>query len=78
MRIFIQGIGLVGAGEFLPIAEDSGQIRAIGYYALSHAGSCIRQLLNAGRDFESICIPVSPVLLLQEDFLEQVSSVLKE
>ena len=78
MRIFIQGIGLVGAGEFLPIAEDSGQIRAIGYYALSHAGSCIRQLLNAGKDFESICIPVSPVLLLQEDFLEQVSSVLKE
>ena len=28
MRIFIQGIGLVGAAEFMPIAEDSGQIRA--------------------------------------------------
>ena len=38
MRIFIQGIGLVGAAEFLPIAEDSGQIRAIGYYALDHCG----------------------------------------
>ena len=41
MRIFIQGIGLVGAAEFMPIAEDSGQIRAIGYYALDHAGRCI-------------------------------------
>ncbi len=23
MRVFVQGIGMVGAGEFLPIAEES-------------------------------------------------------
>ncbi|WP_027641581.1 bifunctional diguanylate cyclase/phosphodiesterase [Enterocloster clostridioformis] len=77
MRIFIQGIGLVGAAEFMSIAEDSGQIRAIGYYALDHAGKCISQLMNTGRVFDSICIPVSPVLLVQEDFLEQVTKVLE-
>ena len=77
MRIFIQGIGLVGAAEFMPIAEDSGQIRAIGYYALDHAGKCISELMNTGREFDSICIPVSPVLLVQEDFLDQVTKILE-
>lgn len=76
MRIFIQGIGLVGAGEFLPIAEDSGQIRAIGYYALEHAGQSIAELMAAGIEFDSICIPVSPILLVQEDFIDQVKQVL--
>lgn len=76
MRIFIQGIGLVGAGEFLPIAEDSGQIRAIGYYALDRAGQCIRNLIASGTEFDSICIPVSPILLIQEDFTEQVRTVI--
>ena len=52
MRIFIQGIGLVGAAEFLPIAEDSGQIRAIGYYALDHAGKSIADLLASGSEFD--------------------------
>lgn len=76
LRIFIQGIGLVGAAEFMPIAEDSGQIRAIGYYALDHVGKCIHELIQAGKEFDSICIPVSPVLLVQEDFLDEVTRVL--
>ena len=78
MRIFIQGIGLVGAGEFLPIAEDSGQIRAIGYYALDHAGQCIADLIASGKEFDSICIPVSPILLVQEDFIDQVRLVIEK
>ena len=76
MRIFIQGIGLIGAGEFMPIAEDSGQIRAIGYYALEDAGRFIARLLKAQREFESICIPVSPIRLIQEDFVDQVENVI--
>ena len=76
MRIFIQGIGLVGAAEFIPIAEDSGQIRAVGYYALEHAGHFIQELIQAGKEFESICIPVAPILLVQEDFLDKVNDVL--
>lgn len=77
MRIFIQGIGLVGAAEFLPIAEDSGQVRIIGYYALNHAGKCIADLIAAGKEFDSICIAISPVLLVQEDFIQTVSQVLE-
>lgn len=76
MRIFIKGIGMVGANEFLPIAEDSGQIRAVEYFALNQVGRCIAELIAKGKDFESISLPISPVLFLQEDFLDEVKRVL--
>lgn len=77
MRIFIQGIGMVGAGEFLPIAEDSGQIRLVEYFALHQVGRCISELLAQGKDFDSIALPISSVLLLQEDFLDEVAQVME-
>ncbi|WP_367569115.1 EAL domain-containing protein [Lacrimispora sp.] len=76
MRIFIKGLGLVGAGEFLPVAEDSGQIRAVEYYALEKAAQCIKELMEMKCEFESIALPISPVLFLQEDLLDQVKCML--
>ena len=76
MRIFIQDIGMIGADEFLPIAEDSGQIRAIEYFALNQVGRCISDLLLQGKEFDSISLPISPLLFLQEDFLDEVERVL--
>lgn len=77
MRIFIKGIGMVGAGEFIPIAEDSGQIRSVEYYALDQVGAVIARLIAEGKEFESIALPISPVLLLQEDFLAEVVRVIE-
>lgn len=77
MRIFIRGLGMVGAQEFLPIAEDSGQIRAVEYFALHQAGRCISNLIAKEKEFESISLPISPVLLLQEDFLDEIQRVLE-
>lgn len=68
MRIFIKGLGMIGASEFLPVAEDSGQIRAIEYYALEKAAQCIHGLLEAGCEFESIALPISPVLFFTGRF----------
>ena len=76
MRIFIKGLGLVGASEFLPVAEDSGQIRAIEYYALEKTAQCIAGLTEAGNTFESIALPISPILFLQEDFLDEVGRII--
>lgn len=76
MRIFVKDIGMVGAGEFIPIAEDSGQIRSVEYYALDQVGAVIAKLIAAGKEFESIALPISPVLLLQEDFLAEVVRVI--
>lgn len=78
MRIFIKGLGLIGAGEFLPVAEDSGQIKSIQYYGLKQVCQCISELLLKGCEFESVALPISPVLLLQEDFPEEVERSLKE
>lgn len=76
MRIFIKGIGMVGANEFLPIAEDSGQIRAVEYFALNQVGRCISELIAQGKEFDSISLPISPVLFLQEDFIDEVERVM--
>lgn len=76
MRIFIKGLGLIGASEVLPIAEDSGQIRSLEYFALDKVGQCIARLMEAGREFESIALPISPILFLQEDFLDEVKRVI--
>lgn len=76
MRIFIKGLGLVGASEVLPVAEDSGQIRAIEYFALERVGQCISELMAMGREFDSIALPISSVLFLQEDFLDEIKRVI--
>lgn len=76
MRIFIKGLGLIGAAEFLPIAEDSGQIRTVEYFALDHVGACIADLIKSGKEFESIALPISSVLFLQEDFLDEVTRIM--
>lgn len=78
MRIFIKGIGLVGEGEFLPVAEDSGQIRSVEYFALEQVGACIANLQKEGKEFESVALPVSSVLFLQEDFLDKVREIIEK
>lgn len=76
MRIFVKGIGMVGSAELLPIAEDTGQIRTVEYYALDRVAAMIRWLLDNDKEFESIAVAISPVLLLQGDFLDEVQQVI--
>ena len=76
MRIFVKGLGLVGSGEFMPVAEDSGQIRALLYYALEKVCQCIRNAEDAGCEYESIALLVSPVLFLQEDFIDELKRMI--
>lgn len=78
MRIFIKDVGMVSNSEFLPIAEDTGQIRLVEYYALDKAGALISRLLKNKAEFESIAIPVSSVLFLQGDFLQEVSRIIEK
>ena len=65
MRIFIPGIGMVGSQEFMPILEETGQVTELEYYAL-----------EKGNDFESVALPISADLLLQEYFVEKVKEAL--
>lgn len=69
-RLFIPEIGIVHAQEFLPVAEDSGQICEINFYAIQRVCEFITSLTRQGKEFESIAVQISPVMFLQERFLE--------
>lgn len=78
MRVFIKDVGMVGSAEYLPIAEDTGQVRQVEYYALNKAAGMVSRLVKAGVDFESIALPVSSMLLLQGDFLQEMSKIMEQ
>ena len=76
MRIFIENVGMVSHGEYLPIAEDTGQIRQVEYYALDKAAALVARLLEAGVGFDSISIPLSSMLFLQRDLIQEMGRVI--
>lgn len=76
LRIFVKGLGFIGAPEFTPIAEDSGQIRTLEYFALEHLGACIATMLEKNIEFESVSTRISSLMLLQEDFLSKIELIL--
>lgn len=66
--------GLVGAGEFIPVAEDTAAINEIGQYVL-------RQACRAARDWPEslrLAINVSPTQLRAVGFYAMLADVLEE
>ena len=78
MRMFVKDIGLVGSAEFVPIAEDTGQISSVEYYALERVAQEIAELEKKGIAYESIAVPVSPVLIIQENFVDTVQRMIEK
>ncbi len=76
MRMFVRDIGMVGSAEFIPIAEDTGQISQVEYYALEKVAQEIAELEKKGVAYESLAVPVSPVLLIQENFVDTVQGMI--
>ena len=77
LRIFVKGLGFIGAPEFTPIAEDSGQIRTLEYFALEHLGACIASMLEKNIEFESVSTRISSLMLQQEDFISKIEIILR-
>ncbi|MEG2174229.1 MAG: GGDEF domain-containing phosphodiesterase [Oscillospiraceae bacterium] len=78
LRMVSPELGIVSAAELIPVAEDSGQICAINRYAIRAVCCQIRRLLKEKIGFESISMPVSPMQLLQEHFVEDMAEILRE
>ena len=76
LQISSAEFGVIGSAEFIPIAEDSGQICAVNNFAIRKACEEIRFLLDEGIEFESIAVPVSPVQFLQDQFLQELQTIL--
>lgn len=68
--------GMISPGEFIPVAEESGQIVAIGAWVLEQVGA----LLNVPRMREcgySVAVNISARQFMQPDFVQQVTAMLE-
>jgi len=70
--------GLISPDDFVPIADESGLIVAIGEIIIRQACEQIKQWESAGHTVPHISINVSPKQFAQTDFVETVSSICKE
>lgn len=73
-----QELGLVPPMEFIPIAEESGLIHAIGDWVMRTACRQAKLWRSQGIDLPRIAVNVSPQEFTHPDFLSRVKSTLEE
>lgn len=71
-------LGLISPAEFIPIAEDSGQIVAIGAWALRTAVQQMKDWLDGGMQAMVMAVNLSAVQFRHSDLTEMVTAVLDE
>lgn len=70
--------GFMAPAEFIPLAEYLGLINPIGNYVLSEACRCCKRWNDAGHPDYKVNVNLSMVQLLQNNVVENVSSILEE
>lgn len=72
--------GLVAPGDFIPVAEETGQILAIGEWVLKRALSRLKAWTDAMADssFQSLAVNVSPRQFHQSSFAMGIEQILAE
>ncbi|MDO5601145.1 MAG: GGDEF domain-containing phosphodiesterase [Oscillospiraceae bacterium] len=76
LRLFTEDFGMLSAEQFMPVAEDAGLICAVDNLVIRRACELLQKLVEQKRDFETIAVPVSPVLFLQENFDQNLKNIL--
>lgn len=71
-------LGMVPPNEFIPIAEDSGQITQIGAWVLRTAARQLKQWKTSGMPGISVAVNLSAVQFLQANLSELVTQILDE
>jgi diguanylate cyclase (GGDEF)-like protein len=72
-------LGLVGAGEIIPLAEETGLIVPIGEWVLDQACRMARRIEEQGRGRLRVAVNLSArQLLWQHDFVDMVEMVLED
>ena len=71
-------LGNISPAEFIPVAEDSGQILAIGEWVLRRAAEQMRQWLSIGFPKMTVAVNLSAVQFRHSNVLEFVSRILTE
>ncbi len=71
-------LGMVSPASFIGLAEETGQINAIGAFVLRQACLQARQWLDAGHPLLRVSVNISTHQLRHGDFIEQVRQVLQD
>lgn len=71
-------LGMISAAEFIPIAENNGQIIIVGAWALHGACQQARRWNDLTGLAVTVCVNVSPVQFIQADFVEIVRRALAD
>jgi diguanylate cyclase (GGDEF)-like protein/PAS domain S-box-containing protein len=69
--------GLISPLAFIPVAEESGQIIALGHWVLAEAARLLKQCDDTGRPLR-LAVNVSPRQFRQTGFVTQVRDILQE
>lgn len=69
--------GLIPPDDFIPLAEETGQIIALGHWVLVQASRDIVQLQEQGFPHCGVSVNVSPIQLRKHGFVDEVCDTLK-
>jgi len=70
--------GMVSPAEFIPLAEESGQIVAMGNWVLEQACHDITQMNKQRSKAISVAVNISPVQFIQPNFLQNVREIMQK
>ena len=69
---------MIPPDRFIPLAEKSGLIIALGYFVLRQACACLFRLHQQGHNNLTMAINVSQVQLRETDFTEQLQQIVQD
>lgn len=69
--------GMIPPMKFIPVAEDTGQILALGEMVLRHACQQLKLLQDKGKPIR-LAVNVSPIQFYKQDFVDQVKMILQQ
>lgn len=71
-------LGMIPPNEFIPLAEETGLITAIGYWVLESACQQIKQWQDAGFGDIAVAVNLSAVQFSQQNLLKRILGTLKK
>ncbi|MDN3524873.1 EAL domain-containing protein [Halomonas sabkhae] len=70
--------GLISPAEFIPLAEQTGQIITLGRWVLRHACQSMADRLAQGERVFPVSVNISPLQFRRDGFLDEVTRILDE